>query len=180
MKYCISCNTKLPFSAFSPSKVTSDKKRWQCKTCSADEAALERLKKKLNYIAERGSKCTRCGETKHYLLDFHHDPPGTRNECRGVFTRSALNIRKALDPLIMLCSNCHREAHYLTSKQRERLINEEKKQAVMESSERNGAQASTNTWTTHPNVCDGQLRNPAACRPGRRVKGSQSTNHVSP
>jgi len=61
--------------------------------------------------------CIKCGEKKHYLLDFHHINPNdklfqiSQGESKGWD-----KIKAEIEKCILLCSNCHREFHYLEKK----------------------------------------------------------------
>ena len=68
-------------------------------------------------IELKGGKCSICGYNKCIeALDFHHIDPEEKemNMSRG--KSKAWNIvLKELDKCILLCSNCHRELHSLSS-----------------------------------------------------------------
>ena len=60
--------------------------------------------------------CEKCGESRFYVLDFHHkdnkDKKGTiARLIRSKYTLPV--IMEEIDKCIVLCSNCHRELHYL-------------------------------------------------------------------
>ena len=79
-----------------------------CKNTVAVKAWRRRTK--LKAIAYRGGKCARCGYKKNAAaLIFHH--PGSK-----AFSISARHnwgyIREELDKCILLCLNCHAEAHH--------------------------------------------------------------------
>ena len=60
-------------------------------------------------------KCAKCGESRGYVLDFHHiDPTQKENTiARMTSNKSNLNdIQKEVDKCIVLCANCHREFHH--------------------------------------------------------------------
>lgn len=67
---------------------------------------IRRLKKKL--------KCEKCGDTRYYVLDFHHN----RDKKFGVSELagrgcSLLTLKNEIRKCKILCSNCHREEHFL-------------------------------------------------------------------
>ncbi len=72
-------------------------------------------KENRNKLVEyKGGKCVKCGYNKcKEALDFHHLDP-TKKEfglCNTVLSFNKLKIEA--DKCVLLCSNCHREFHYL-------------------------------------------------------------------
>jgi hypothetical protein len=71
-------------------------------------------KQKIIEYKNNSCGCIKCGESKHYLLDFHHINPNdklfqiSQGESKGWD-----KIQKEIEKCILLCSNCHREFHYL-------------------------------------------------------------------
>lgn len=58
--------------------------------------------------------CIKCGERRSYVIDFHHIDPSIKeftlgNRYRGSNEKIIEEIKKC----VCLCSNCHREFHYL-------------------------------------------------------------------
>ena len=68
--------------------------------------------------AERG--CLKCGDRREYVLDFHHIDPSKKE---GTIARWTSNknkqedIKSEINKCVVLCSNCHREFHYLSEKE---------------------------------------------------------------
>ena len=65
-----------------------------------------------------GGKCSVCGYDKCIeALEFHHIDPSTKktnNGGRGIDRRISFESQKPeLDKCVLLCANCHREAHFL-------------------------------------------------------------------
>lgn len=94
-------------------KVYRRKKCYTCrnirKTARRKEITgwFEELKKSL--------KCERCGDARHYILEFHHDDPSTKEKNLSDMVRSGWgkdNILKEVEKCITLCANCHRELHW--------------------------------------------------------------------
>jgi hypothetical protein len=57
------------------------------------------------------SGCAKCNDKRPYVIDFHHIDPSTKN-----ISMSDASIKQILaekNKCILLCSNCHREFHYL-------------------------------------------------------------------
>ena len=71
-------------------------------------AELDNLKKQ--------SKCKKCGETRFYLFDFHHRNPEEKEfTISKHMTISLDKLYNEIEKCDILCSNCHREWHYLNS-----------------------------------------------------------------
>jgi hypothetical protein len=81
----------------------------------ATKKRLERIKQQsVDYL---GGKCSVCGYGKCIkALEFHHKDPKIKEKSlnNGAINRrrSFLSNKKELDKCVLLCSNCHREAHY--------------------------------------------------------------------
>jgi len=71
-------------------------------------------KQNIKDLKEQSDGCCKCKEKKHYLLDYHHLDPSTKlfqiaqGESKGWDT-----VLKEIEKCILLCSNCHREFHFL-------------------------------------------------------------------
>ena len=62
----------------------------------------------------------KCGESRIYTLDFHHKDPTIKDEtiARMTSNRNKVeDIQKEIEKCVVLCSNCHREFHYLENKE---------------------------------------------------------------
>lgn len=59
--------------------------------------------------------CEKCGETRLYLIQFHHVDPKTKLFCIGATATSKKEdeLEKEVKKCVCLCSNCHDEFHYL-------------------------------------------------------------------
>ncbi len=70
-----------------------------------------RLKERATYVL--GGKCQNCGYDKCIqALEFHHINPEEKEFSFGTNTnRSWEATREELKKCILLCANCHREAH---------------------------------------------------------------------
>lgn len=57
--------------------------------------------------------CRKCGETRLYILDFHHiDPKEKEFSVADVIGRGNKSIAEEAKKCICLCANCHREFHH--------------------------------------------------------------------
>ena len=60
--------------------------------------------------------CAKCGDTRGYVLDFHHVDPTQKENTIARMTSNNYRLDKVYDEIkkcVCLCSNCHREFHYL-------------------------------------------------------------------
>jgi hypothetical protein len=84
-----------------PSKNALRQRKWRKET------------KKL-LVGQKGGCCSKCGYDKCIgALDFHH-PTGEEKLDRSLLlnVRSLDKVLKDVEPLVLLCANCHREEHY--------------------------------------------------------------------
>ena len=58
--------------------------------------------------------CIKCGETRLYLIQFHHIDPSTKAFCIGASatTKKEELLIEETKKCVCLCSNCHDEFHY--------------------------------------------------------------------
>lgn len=62
------------------------------------------------------SECYLCGDKRHYVLDFHHLVSEDKDNDISLLVRRASSIdriMKEIEKCVLLCSNCHRELHFL-------------------------------------------------------------------
>lgn len=137
MKLCRKCNTLKELSEFSKNKAKKDGLQSTCKDCCRKAQKLHYRKNKAYYKAKSGTQrnatkewllkykeglvCSNCGDTRHYVLDFHHLDPSKKFKSITKLANDGYTIGRLKDELkkcIVLCSNCHRELHY---KERHRL-----------------------------------------------------------
>jgi len=70
-------------------------------------------KNKITEIKEQSKGCIKCGEKRHYLLDFHHkDPESKTFQISQGTSKGWKKIEEEIKKCVLLCSNCHREFHY--------------------------------------------------------------------
>jgi len=74
------------------------------------------LERKPALIGEAGGACTRCGYDRNLAaLTWHHLDPAAKSfhlDLRSLSNRTARAIRRELAKCILLCANCHAEAHF--------------------------------------------------------------------
>ena len=92
-----------------------------CKECTRqkEQERYRNKKEQLDKWKISHGGCKKCGNTKPYLLDMHHLNPEEKDftisdAIRLNFTSE--KFQQEMDKCIILCANCHREFHYLESK----------------------------------------------------------------
>jgi hypothetical protein len=129
MKTCIDCKQEKQIEQF-PFDKSRNRYLSVCKQCTAirtedyrqnnkdkwkQQSKTHSLKRK-NVVDEWKSQgCIKCGDKRHYVIDAHHLDPTQKEFSIGTSIRG-INVTKAeLEKCIPLCSNCHREFHYLNT-----------------------------------------------------------------
>ena len=115
-KICTKCGRELPLDQFNWRDKNKGTRRSECKECHCNYMKNKYQEKK-NTIQELKSqrKCAKCGESRGYVLDYHHIDPSQKE--KGVArlvssTYSIDNVYKEIEKCIVLCANCHREFHH--------------------------------------------------------------------
>ena len=116
-KTCSQCGKNLPIEEFHWRNKMKGTRRANCKNCQNTYMRTHYHKKKetINEIKAK-TGCAKCGEKRPYCLDFHHIDPMTKENTIARMSSNSYNIANILteiDKCICLCSNCHREFHYL-------------------------------------------------------------------
>jgi hypothetical protein len=127
MKTCIDCKLNKEEIDF-PFDKSRHRHLSVCKTCTAIRTEIYRqnnkdkwrvdnkkhLEKRNKVINEWKSKgCTKCGDTRSYVIDAHHIDPTQKQFSVGTTVRGIKPTQQELDKCIPLCSNCHREFHHM-------------------------------------------------------------------
>lgn len=119
-KECSKCFEIKPLSEFHKNgfdRHGNQKYRGYCKDC-ANKIEKERYKKKKAFIDGQKEKCAKCGDTRFYVLDFHHKDSSTKEFTIGQVKKgSQALIQNEINKCVTLCANCHREFHYLEKTQ---------------------------------------------------------------
>lgn len=88
-----------------------------CKECQKEKERIKyakRMEQITNY--KKTLKCKKCGETRFYLFEFHHRNPKEKDYTISDHNRASFEtIKTEIDKCDVLCANCHREWHYLSS-----------------------------------------------------------------
>lgn len=116
-KICTKCGRNLPIEAFGWRSKEKGTRRADCKECHSDymKKKYQEKKETVSVIKENKS-CQKCGESRGCCLDFHHIDPNIKIETIARMTSNCYTLEKTLEEIekcIVLCSNCHREFHYL-------------------------------------------------------------------
>jgi len=115
MKTCTSCKQTKPPSFFYKNPRTKDALGSQCKMCDRAGRAARRLDKKLQLVAHFGGKCIWCGYSKcPGALDFHHQGTPKTFTISENMDRSLAELVSEATKCVLICANCHREAHWST------------------------------------------------------------------
>ena len=116
-KICTKCKKELPIDEFNWRDKSKGTRRSECKYCHTTYMKqVYEDKKDLIANIKTQIKCQKCGESKEYMLDFHHTNPNEKENTIARMTSNSYRIDKVLDEIkkcIVFCSNCHREFHYL-------------------------------------------------------------------
>lgn len=86
---------------------------------------MTKLAKKLHLIELLGGKCEHCGETRFYVMNFHHDSEELEKSF-NVASSCDLRLSNLIEEskkCILLCANCHQKHHMNTSNQYEKRTN---------------------------------------------------------
>lgn len=85
--------------------VEKNKDKWH----EADKARRKAFNEKWKH------PCEKCGETRLYLIQFHHIDPATKSFCIGANATAKKDevLQAEVKKCVCLCSNCHDEFHYL-------------------------------------------------------------------
>jgi hypothetical protein len=115
-KQCTDCKTFKPLSDFYKSASHSFGLMCYCKSCFNKRAIRRWIKRKIDAITYKGSKCQRCSlhlKDSHYaVFEFHHsDRTGKESDWSKLRLKSWETVKKELDKCLLLCANCHRIIH---------------------------------------------------------------------
>ena len=122
-KICTKCKRELPIDQFNWRNKSKGTRRSECKFCHS-EYMKQRYQSKKEIIQDLKSKCAcaKCGDTRGYVLDYHHIDPSIKEEGIARMTSNNYNLEKVfteIEKCAVLCSNCHRELHYLMQKNKD-------------------------------------------------------------
>lgn len=110
-KRCNKCNNILEVAIhFTGHKVGS-----VCNSCRLENSKIKTNERHMILAKYKESHgCKKCGLKKYYLLDFHHIDPSQKSfSVSQRKSRKMESIMEEIKKCVVLCSNCHREFHYL-------------------------------------------------------------------
>ena len=132
MKKCSDCKIELNLDNF-PYDKSRDRFFSVCKDCTAIRTEAYRQKHpekwreasrkhsiKYNSLVNewKSQGCIKCGDKRTHVIDCHHKDPATKSFSIGTAIRGIKPLQKELAKCIPLCSNCHRDFHFLHKKTR--------------------------------------------------------------
>lgn len=123
-KICSKCGRELPITDFYWRNKARGQRRADCKYCH-NQYVKNKYQERHQEVQKIKSSlcCAKCGDTRFYVLDFHHKNPEEKNDGIAQMLRNNTpweKIKKEMEKCVPLCANCHREFHYL---QKEKNIN---------------------------------------------------------
>ena len=115
MKKCVTCNKNKRKEDYY--FINSRSYLSTCKDCVRKEQR-EKYNKRADEFNDYKSSlgCSRCLDKRAYVLDFHHKDRDLKEFTIAKNPNASLKsprFKEELDKCILLCSNCHREFHYL-------------------------------------------------------------------
>ena len=114
-RQCRICEEYKNLSEFSPTNKLGNLNSY-CKPCAAKKKKYPKQRFKEECIDYKGGCCIRCGYKKcPAALEFHHRDPSQKDFQISRMDSVTLTeiVKKELDKCDLLCSNCHKEEHYL-------------------------------------------------------------------
>ena len=120
-KICTKCGKELPIEEFNWRSKAAGTRRSECKYChSAYMKAHYQQKKDVIQQLKSTCKCAKCGESRGYVLDYHHIDPSVKENTVARMTSNNYRLDTVMEEItkcVVLCSNCHREFHYLEDRE---------------------------------------------------------------
>lgn len=119
LKKCSRCELLKPISEFGSNRRMKDGRDYYCKQCRRVIESSRGGKYHANreYVESLKTPCVKCGETRSYIIQFHHiDPSKKRFHVTLYGTRSQRSILNEAKKCVCLCSNCHDEFHWFYGK----------------------------------------------------------------
>lgn len=129
-KICKKCKETKPVDMYSKNKSSDDGLQRNCKSCMRAAGIKSYNKDKSAYYARSSTylksimdsinqykadqTCKKCGNGKHYLLDFHHIDPSIKDSDVNIMarTRGKKTLWDEVAKCVVLCKNCHADFHH--------------------------------------------------------------------
>lgn len=114
-KICTKCGRELPLDSFHWRDKAKGTRRSECKDCH--NSVMNKRNAENRQIIQQlkqNQRCEKCGETRWYLLDYHHlNPEEKKNTIAKLMVHSCQDsVQEEIKKCILLCANCHREFHH--------------------------------------------------------------------
>lgn len=119
-KFCQYCKTAKPLSEFYQRRGKEGGSSY-CKRCTNSERLVRMRRFKEKCVEYKGKECELCGYNKYIgALEFHHKDPSQKDLQISKVRGRTFNeiIKKELDKCQLLCSNCHRELHFIENQKK--------------------------------------------------------------
>ena len=122
MKICNKCKQEKSLESFYKNRSRKDGLSRMCKKCKTEHEHLVIKKAKEWWDKWKSDKgCSKCGDTRPYVLDLHHLDPTQKEFTIGKVLGSGTSglesrqrrILEEAKKCIVVCANCHREIHWL-------------------------------------------------------------------
>lgn len=115
-KICTKCGKEYSIEEFNWRDKKKGSRRSECKYCHS-KYMRDKYAQKQKTVQElkKDSCCAKCGDTREYILDYHHIDPSIKENTVARLVSNSYGMDKVLaeiDKCILLCANCHREFHY--------------------------------------------------------------------
>ena len=114
-KVCPKCSIEKGRDSFYTKRNKTDFSTY-CRDCTKQDTVDRQRLLKQKCVEYKGGRCVECGYNKCLgALEFHHLDPTQKDFAIGDFKLKFFSdtIKKELDKCDLLCSNCHREKHYV-------------------------------------------------------------------
>lgn len=136
MKKCTKCKKEKDFCEFNKRSSASSGLSAQCKECNKQNLKNHYKKNKEYYrvkakkykdefrdfinIHKETKGCFKCGESRHWVLDFHHLDDNKEYNIAEILQKSQsyTKLKTEMDKCEVVCSNCHRDLHYQERQQK--------------------------------------------------------------
>lgn len=96
-------------------KKNIDKKSYSKRKDKIIKQKIDKVSKTRYEVDSFKTECIKCGETKKYMLDFHHIDSNEKefHISNEIWNKNINAIKNEIKKCVILCSNHHREYHHL-------------------------------------------------------------------
>ena len=74
-------------------------------------AKMKRMAKKIMLVDYKGGCCSKCGDTRFYVMNFHHLDDSKEFNISGKAVSRDSTLLEEVDKCDLLCANCHQKLH---------------------------------------------------------------------